>query len=47
MSDGDVKLEGKLIAAEVVDVPAGALPVGTLWLAAEMWNKWLSLALFT
>lgn len=28
IGDGDVELEGKLVAAEVVDVPAGALPAG-------------------
>jgi hypothetical protein len=30
VGDGDVELEGELVAAEVVDVPAGALPAGAL-----------------
>lgn len=28
--DGDVELEGKVVAAEVVDIPAGAFPTGAL-----------------
>ena len=30
VGDGDVELERELIAAEVVDVPAGSLPAGAL-----------------
>jgi len=30
VGDGDVELERELVAAEVVDVPAGALPAGAL-----------------
>ena len=35
VSDGDIELEWGLIGADVVDVPAGALPAGALWFGGE------------